>query len=180
MKKCSKCGEWKQISEFYKDRSKKDGLDYQCKNCKKEYLQINKEKRNESSRKYYENNKKYYKEWKKKYMKDINNCKRSTIGASLNKHRKRGNDVIVTIDECMQMNNDYCFYCGCKLEWAHGTGHSSRSPTIDRRDNENMLTKDNIVFACYACNAGKHNDTTDEYIARCKRVSANESNIIRK
>ena len=33
LKKCSKCGEEKARSEFSKDRSCRDGLDYECKSC---------------------------------------------------------------------------------------------------------------------------------------------------
>ena len=36
MKRCSKCGELKDESEFYKDATKKDGLSYICKSCKYE------------------------------------------------------------------------------------------------------------------------------------------------
>ena len=32
-KLCSKCRRWKSESEFYKDRSAKDGLMYRCKKC---------------------------------------------------------------------------------------------------------------------------------------------------
>ena len=37
MKQCSKCGERKDFSEFYKQEDKKDGLCYWCKKCFKEY-----------------------------------------------------------------------------------------------------------------------------------------------
>ena len=37
MKKCTKCGEIKSLSEFYRDRSAKDGRCFICKSCKKEY-----------------------------------------------------------------------------------------------------------------------------------------------
>lgn len=33
MKKCSKCGEHKAVSEFYKDKTKADGLRCSCKGC---------------------------------------------------------------------------------------------------------------------------------------------------
>jgi len=37
MKRCSKCKEWKDESEFGKDRTCKDGLRVWCKNCEREY-----------------------------------------------------------------------------------------------------------------------------------------------
>lgn len=33
MKLCTKCGESKTLEEFYKNKSRKDGLDYNCKIC---------------------------------------------------------------------------------------------------------------------------------------------------
>ena len=39
MKKCSKCKETKQESEFYTDKRSKDGLRSQCKECHKGYEQ---------------------------------------------------------------------------------------------------------------------------------------------
>ena len=160
MKKCSICGELKPFSEFHKDKCSKDGLHSWCKICKKEYRENNKEKIKES----YKHGNKY---------------KRLSIIRSLNRHKQKY-DVIVTVDECMEMDNEYCFYCGCKLEWEYGTGLTNCSPTIDRLNNENTLTTDNIVFACHACNSGKNNGTIEEYIERCKRVVANEKNILRR
>lgn len=184
MKKCTKCGEWKPFSEFYKQKGGKYGLYSSCKECKKdtykEYYNNNKERIQEKTKEYYSNNKERKQEYIKNYYKNVNNNKRKIIGTSLSHHRKCGYSVVVTTDECMEMDNDYCYYCGCKLEWEYGTGHSNYSPTIDRINNENILTKDNIVFACIACNAGKHNGTIEEYIERCKRVIVNENNILRK
>jgi len=38
-KSCSKCKESKPISEFYKDRSRSDGVQYVCKDCNRAYEQ---------------------------------------------------------------------------------------------------------------------------------------------
>ena len=38
-KRCSKCNHSKPISEFHKDRSRKDGLKVWCKSCRKAYQQ---------------------------------------------------------------------------------------------------------------------------------------------
>ena len=54
MKICGKCGLAKDPSEFYKDRSRKDGLAYRCKKCADEvsnaWLAKNRERRNETTR----------------------------------------------------------------------------------------------------------------------------------
>lgn len=58
MKSCSECKAEKPLSEFYKDKAKKDGASSRCKPCSKEY-----------GRRYYEKNsellRKYSREWYK-------------------------------------------------------------------------------------------------------------------
>jgi hypothetical protein len=56
IKVCYKCKVEKDLSEFGKDKSKKYGLNSECKSCKREYYKANKEKINER-------NKEYHKEW---------------------------------------------------------------------------------------------------------------------
>jgi len=53
MKTCTKCGEMKPLSEFYKDKHSKDGLTSWCKACAREYRIANREKRRICGRKYY-------------------------------------------------------------------------------------------------------------------------------
>ncbi len=67
-KKCSKCGEVKEISEFNKNKYTKDGLRCQCRDCGKEYYEANKEQIIERSKEYYEDNKEQIKERSKKYQ----------------------------------------------------------------------------------------------------------------
>ena len=76
MKKCNKCKLEKRFEEFTKDKSKKDGLHTQCKSCKKEWRNNNKEYYKEWNN----NNKEYYKEWRnnnkekiKEYYKEWDN-----------------------------------------------------------------------------------------------------------
>lgn len=85
-KRCSTCKETKPASEFYKNRSTKDGLAYECKMCvydysrryceankekvaeyKRRYRKANKEKVAESSRKWREANKKKIAEKNRRY-----------------------------------------------------------------------------------------------------------------
>lgn len=67
-KLCTKCGQVKPISEFGKNKSKKDGLQTHCKECVKLYKQ-----------QHYLDNKEYYKEkakaYKHKCRENLNNFK---------------------------------------------------------------------------------------------------------
>ena len=64
MKRCSKCGEWKDESEFYKQKNNRDGLRGDCKVCKAKY---NKEKMAEYLKKYAETHKNEKAEYWAKY-----------------------------------------------------------------------------------------------------------------
>lgn len=67
MKKCSACGDWKDLNEFHKDKSKPDGHRYQCKSCGKEYREENKEQIRERSKKWSEANPDRKAEYGKEY-----------------------------------------------------------------------------------------------------------------
>ena len=43
VKVCTKCKIEKELSEFYKDKSTKDGLTCKCKSCGKQYREANRE-----------------------------------------------------------------------------------------------------------------------------------------
>lgn len=45
LKRCNRCGREKDLREFYRDRSQKDGRDKRCKQCAKEHLAALKERR---------------------------------------------------------------------------------------------------------------------------------------
>jgi hypothetical protein len=75
-KKCSKCGTIKEVCEFRKDKTKKDGIYPSCKNCKLIWRRNNKELTNASNRRSKKNNseknKKYNSEYQKKNKEKIN------------------------------------------------------------------------------------------------------------
>ncbi len=57
MKKCTKCGIEKPLSEFYKNKATKDGKRSRCKNCFALYRLENKDKITEYNARYYQENK---------------------------------------------------------------------------------------------------------------------------
>lgn len=72
---CSKCGEEKPATTEYfgKDKRNKDGLNGQCKDCRKEYqsqwYKENKEEAKERQKQHYKENKEEIKEYQKQYFK---------------------------------------------------------------------------------------------------------------
>ncbi len=68
MKKCSKCKKEKDLSEFYKRNSSKDGFLSHCKSCEKEYNKSRKNKIKESNATYYAKNKSSISEKNKEWV----------------------------------------------------------------------------------------------------------------
>lgn len=54
VKRCPQCGETKSADGFYRDRSKRDGLDTQCKECRRAYYEDHREEKLASNRAYRE------------------------------------------------------------------------------------------------------------------------------
>lgn len=66
-KECTKCKVWKPYSEFHKKAASKDGLQYKCKECYKEYRAANREKIVGYLREYYKHNRDKITEQQKEY-----------------------------------------------------------------------------------------------------------------
>ena len=69
-KVCSRCKEEKPLEAFGKDRSKKDGLHNQCKGCRKQCHQENREKKSEYGKQYYQDNREKISEYAKQHRQE--------------------------------------------------------------------------------------------------------------
>ena len=87
MKKCKKCGIEKSLTEFGKRTASKDGLMYNCKQCKKEEYENNKEKRKDYLEQY--RKRPEVKERKKKYNKDYKSKNLDKIKAKRKEHYEK-------------------------------------------------------------------------------------------
>jgi hypothetical protein len=175
LKKCSKCGETKPLSEFYISREQYIS---QCKNCfcrnqkirainrnigkkicvKCGILQNINEFKNIISHCNKCQSKKYHRRWS-----------RHTIS----EHRRRGYIVNFSIDwlEEKTKSSSTCNLCGIALDWRDKKGmYNKSSPTLDRRNNENELNINNVDIICYSCNSSKQAYPRDAYIKKCKLI----------
>ena len=67
MKKCGKCKVEKPLTEFNKNKNRKDGHGYRCKSCNAKYRAENKENFAKYNAKYYAENKEYFAKYRAKY-----------------------------------------------------------------------------------------------------------------
>lgn len=114
MKECNKCNVSKPLTEFYKDKSKKDGHRHECKQCKKMYAR--------DFRKTEE-----YKEWKrgnsKAYYHKV--YKHDSSYKIREKARRVKRDYGITLDEYRKHLESPCDICGDSskhLDHCHSTG----------------------------------------------------------
>lgn len=93
-KVCSRCKEEKSISEFSKDRNRKDGHNYQCADCAKKrarkYREENREKVREYDRKYREKNREKVRERSRKYREN----NQEKIREKHRKYREENRDYV--------------------------------------------------------------------------------------
>ena len=100
-KQCSKCGEIKHISKFYKDKNRKYGVMKICKECRKIYEKKYKDKHREEIKEkqrqsYYENieeRREYHRNWKREHKENVakTNKKQEMVNPHnrLNSHNRR-------------------------------------------------------------------------------------------
>jgi hypothetical protein len=109
-KKCSKCGEVKDVNLFSKNRNRKDGLKSECKSCyktyQKAYHEANREAIRAKSKTYYEANK----ENKLAYQKTYREANRDTIIAKDKKYYEANKDTILAKSKAYREANREAIY----------------------------------------------------------------------
>ena len=105
MKKCNKCKLEKELIEFYKNKTSKDGYRSECKLCKnsiaKNYYKNNKEIFEKYSKDWRNNNKEYIKEYNKTY----NENNKEYLQESSKKWRDNNKEAIKEKDKIRYANN---------------------------------------------------------------------------
>jgi len=104
MKKCTKCGEIKPATAEYfnRDRTKKDGIRTQCRECRREYYQKNKDRRLEYWREYYQKNKdrklEYWREYWREYHREYRRAPVGRLEQSISRLRRKTGATIYVRD----------------------------------------------------------------------------------
>jgi len=158
MKICSKCNIKKPLSMFDKNKRNKDGYYGMCKECRKHWVNNNRDKVNATQRRY-----------------NINHPERTWCRSSITNHLRCGYEVNITIEQLIDLaqKTNICKYCGVKLDYTTGNKGGRmqiESPSLDRKNNDSEMNVDNVQIICHECNRTKGKRTDEEFINYCKKV----------
>jgi hypothetical protein len=153
---CSKCGIEKELSEFYKNKTRKDGYHNWCKKChdeheKQKYLNNPEKKRQ------------IYKNW------ELNNPLKNLIGGC--RSRAKINNIICDSPEDLyeHLKPIYdigkCEFCNNDLKSFVGTGKGKQvnSYSIDQIIPCKGYIVGNVAILCLNCNMKKRNNTYEDF-----------------
>lgn len=124
MKKCSTCKEMKKLSEFGKNKSTKDGFQYQCRTCKAK-----------SKKKWQDDNKKKVNEYRRNYAKTENG--KNKVKAQSDKYREsdKGKGKLKELMSS-QKYKDY------RAKWKRESGEGTLRSAIKRANRLGAWNKD--------------------------------------
>ena len=162
-KKCSnpECQLEKPLSEFYKNKNKKGGLENRCKTCsnklKVQYRIENKIIISEKGKQYYKKHKDRIDKKNKKYYETEEGREADRRKASrrqaLKKSTEDGTITKESLKKLRDKQNNKCYYCECELNF--------KSKNEVHLDHHIPLSKggihgiNNVVYLCKKCNLSK-------------------------
>lgn len=181
---CIMCNTQKEINQFNKNKTKKDGLSSECKECikiyKKEYRLKNAEKIKVGRKKYYEANKEKVlrdnSKWKQENREHHNKTSREyhiknrekileynrspkrKLSQRLSTHKRRAiikEGSIKTEDlQLLIENSKTCYWCNTKINKKEKAGYHLDHYIPLSKGGTHTL--ENIVISCPSCNKQKH------------------------
>ena len=155
-KVCCHCKKDKPFSDYTKNRSSKDGLQYRCRPCDLIY-QTKRRAENyteslEYSRNYQRNRRQNY-DYRLQML--INSSKQRA------KNKNREHSITVEDIKAIYPTDGCCPIFGMKLEF-NQAGFRENSPSIDRIDSTKGYTRDNIQIISWKANRIKGYATVEE------------------
>ena len=182
-KKCSKCGEEKPLSEFYKDPNPKNksGVRGRCKACYAEMRKANRDKINEYAKKYREERREELKEKAREWRKKNPGCHKPVMKRKANSSNlrfKKLNGSLaryfpeLTQEKLEELFDGKCYLC--KKEITPETCHIEHKLPF-AKGGTNELS--NVGFTCAMCNKLKGKLTPDEFLDKLDRILDNYKHL---
>jgi|JI10StandDraft_1071094.scaffolds.fasta_scaffold127106_2 hypothetical protein len=153
---CTSCGNYKEECEFGNHSYKihRNCKDTKCKVCRKIDLEIKKERKVRKSD--------LWKIFKMRF--------KSTETRAKNKNLVLNFDINYLFD-LWEKQNGLCALSNVKMSTLINAGKISTNVSIDRIDNKQGYTKDNIQLVCSVINQMKNDSLQDEFLDFCEKIS---------
>ena len=92
-------------------------------------------------------------------------------------HKDKGYLVKISFERLLEIAHeaDVCPLCGIKFAWRNPKEKNSvrrDRPTLDRINNEDILTEENIMIICAKCNGTKQDRSLEELLEYCRMIAA--------
>lgn len=162
VKRCNKCGDWKTFEEFFKGRATCNACIYFQRN---EWMKANPQKR----KTYYDQAKPQSSKRQKQFRETIEGKAKALCLAASQRARQSKLEFNLTwhvIFVLLHSQNFKCAQTGIAFEFSTiGTHRKLRkltAPSIDRKNNDEGYTVDNIQVVCWFYNAAKGTATDQE------------------
>lgn len=157
-KKCLKCGEVKELSEFHKNNTRRDGLQERCKKCRSIhgaiFYQNNREKKLKQGREYKNNNREAIQKHDREYKKTPPGKFASYKGSA----KKKGRAFELDFETFKSLVLANCYHCG-------GEGYG-----VDRLDSSEGYTISNSVPCCSECNYSKRHHDEEVWVKHIVKI----------
>lgn len=182
VKRCGHCKLEKNVSEFSKNKSKKDGFQALCKDClrpinnqsyikninvRREYLSKNKEniyKKISQRYKYYKQHPDFVDAPQPWYFKRI--VKNAKI--------RKNCPINLTYKELLDFGHfNNCCFCDHELKFTktHSQSSGNQNGSLDRIDSSRGYGIDNIQWTCWDCNNMKGKIADNKFIQLCNNIA---------
>ena len=178
---CSRCKQKFPLENFYKDASRKDGLNNKCKPCayvkQRKYKENNPDIVKAEKRRYYERNKDKFKQRYQDNKEHIaQKAKESRTGkegyiktmfqSAKTRAKARGWEFDLDLSFLLEQSGNYCPVDGLPFDWNReldqDTSLPLTIPSLDRTDSSRGYTKDNVVVMGDKWNRWKSNMNIDD------------------
>lgn len=146
-KKCGVCKFPKLRSEFYKNKTNSDGLDWRCKVCSAAY----------KAKFYLENTERVLTQNKRRYK---SNMQVSLLKAAKMRAERYGLDFDISLEDVIMPT--HCPILGLELAVSEGK-RNENSPSLDRIENHKGYVKGNVCVISWRANRLKGDGTRMEH-----------------
>ena len=178
---CSRCKQKFPLENFYKDASRKDGLNNKCKLCtdvkQRKYKENNPDIVKAEKRRYYERNKDKFKQRYQDNREHIaQKAKESRTGkegyiktmlqSARTRAKSRGWEFDLDMGFLLEQSGNYCPVDGLPFDWNRELDQNKSLPltipSLDRTESSRGYTKDNVVVMGDKWNRWKSNMNIDD------------------